>query len=219
MRRRIASRFRPARARGSAPPFALAAENPFAVRDNPEKLASERQLFTWLVDAGGFYVQQSGGEAVVAYAQREFARVPLSTFYSIRNVLAPDLDLQTFSDFMSANQRVFWSIDAWKEELRNVSLCVGPRLHGNMVAIGAGVPAVFVPHDSRTSELVDAMRMPHVTHDDVQSSASVRELVARAAFDGDAFDANRTQIAQVYKRRLEDLGIHADQRLHDLAQV
>jgi len=44
--------------------------------------------------------------------------------------------------------------------LREMSLVCGTRLHGNLMALSQGVPAVFCIHDARVAEMVELMQAP-----------------------------------------------------------
>ena len=50
--------------------------------------------------------------------------------------------------------RIRFPVEAWTwlEYLRDFDFATGTRLHGNVAALLAGVPAVLLAHDSRTLE-------------------------------------------------------------------
>jgi hypothetical protein len=65
------------------------------------------------------------------------------------------------------------SVHEYFRFLRELSLVVGTRLHGNMMALVQGVPAAFCVHDARLQEMVEFMRVPHFRlGDDVDFAAA-----------------------------------------------
>lgn len=63
----------------------------------------------------------------------------------------------------------FDDVDLWKEFLRNVSLSIGGRFHGNMLAAQMNVPAIWVVHDTRSQEFINLYEFPHIHMDDLPS--------------------------------------------------
>lgn len=202
-----------AAARYRALKFVMAAESPFAVKHDSRKRTTEQTVFDWLVKGDGLYVQQSGGRNVMAFARANLDQVTLNVFFSIKEILAPGMTLDAFSKFMCKRQRLFWSVDEWQAAVKPFELSVGPRLHGNMIAISQTVPAIFLPHDSRTSELVETMRMPYVPQEVVATCDTMADLLDNVVFDADTFDRNRTEIAQAYRNIFTKLGIAPGDRL------
>lgn len=66
---------------------------------------------------------------------------------------------------------------------RERTLYAGTRLHGNIMALTQGTPAVFAVHDWRLRDMARFLRLPHI---DLQSDRSVVDL---AAFDFSGFEA------------------------------
>ena len=56
----------------------------------------------------------------------------------------------------------FSHMEEWEEFSRTLDFIIGFRLHGNIVALHQGVPAVFITCDSRIQEIVDFWRLPYV---------------------------------------------------------
>lgn len=57
---------------------------------------------------------------------------------------------------------VFESVADFEEGIRAMSAVTGFRLHGNLLALANGVPALYVTYDSRTREFVDTLGIPFV---------------------------------------------------------
>lgn len=68
----------------------------------------------------------------------------------------PDLLAQIYHD------RLFYSdvVADYDRVTRQQDLVLGFRLHGNLIALANGVPAIYYSYDSRTSEFADFLKIP-----------------------------------------------------------
>ena len=58
--------------------------------------------------------------------------------------------------------RFFASIDRWKDDIqKSIDFYIGARVHGSMIAMNSGVPAVVTNGDSRATEMCEYMNIPH----------------------------------------------------------
>lgn len=57
--------------------------------------------------------------------------------------------------FRDHGARFHVDAETWVDDLRDFDLSIGTRIHGNVVAVLAGVPAHVLVHDARTRELAD----------------------------------------------------------------
>lgn len=117
-----------------------------------------------------------------------------------------------FDDFCKNHFVTFFNANHWMEYSRKFDLSIGTRLHGNMLAFQAGVPSVFLSHDSRTSELTDIMKLPSCNLSDL-SLTSKAEILEKIQFDGQLYDDNRKKIAIEYVDILEKSGLVVSQEL------
>jgi polysaccharide pyruvyl transferase WcaK-like protein len=83
--------------------------------------------------------------------------------------------------------------------LRSLSLSVGTRFHGNMLAMQAGTPAVVFPHDTRTLEMCETMGIPYCNWDKIGSEDGLQAVVKSINFSGIEFDRKRRNLARVYR--------------------
>lgn len=58
--------------------------------------------------------------------------------------------------------RMFSNIDEWKEHLKNFDFVFGTRMHGAIVAINSGTPAVVMNSDSRAREMSELFKIPYM---------------------------------------------------------
>lgn len=77
---------------------------------------------------------------------------------------------------------LFHDVASWLDALRGQDFSVGTRIHGNVVALLAGTPALVIAHDSRTLEMAQFFHIPHVRGDQVDGNTSVADLYAQADF-------------------------------------
>lgn len=103
------------------------------------------------------------------------------------------------------------SVDSWLTNLSLHSHSIGTRIHGNILAMQAEVPAICITTDTRTRELCDVLSVPSIESacfsEDFDSPDKVREIFKSLNFSGDEFDANRVALASLYWDVFKDLGI------------
>ena len=68
----------------------------------------------------------------------------------------------------------------WMRELSEYDFAVGSRIHGNITALLAGIPAMVLAHDSRTLELSRYFGIPHRKLSDVGEGTTVADLYSQA---------------------------------------
>ena len=62
--------------------------------------------------------------------------------------------------FIEQNALLFFNTLDWRTSLRECVMSLGMRFHGNMMALQAGIPAVWLVHDNRTRELLNLLQLP-----------------------------------------------------------
>ncbi|MER2197186.1 polysaccharide pyruvyl transferase family protein [Methylobacterium brachiatum] len=74
--------------------------------------------------------------------------------------ISPDpVNAQRFKDRL----RCFLNVEEWATHVRfNCDAMLGFRLHGNVIALHQGIPAVMFSYDTRTRELIDYFSLPYV---------------------------------------------------------
>lgn len=75
------------------------------------------------------------------------------------------VSLEEYSAYMKKYARMFFRLDDWNQYYKDekITFAYGSRFHGNMSAIRNGVPALWIVHDSRTTELAKALHVPYMT--------------------------------------------------------
>src|SRR3546814_10251152 len=105
---------------------------------------------------------------------------------SQRMLGCPKASESEFRRFVKERFITFFHARAWLEYTRKFDLAVGTRFHGNMLAFQAEVPALFVTHDSRTSELVNRLALPSCPKAAL-AKGSLSGLIEAVPFDGEKF--------------------------------
>lgn len=116
-----------------------------------------------------------------------------------------DLDKDAFLNWLSQSFEQFHDLDQWLDFLSaNIDFSFGSRFHGNMAALLAGVRALWVSHDMRTQELVDHMKLPSASLDQVKT-APLQELIGMA--DYTAFESRYPYLYKTLSEYLTNAGL------------
>lgn len=109
-------------------------------------------------------------------------------------------------------------VESWLSYLRPFSCAVNTRIHGTILSLMAGIPAVCICHDTRTRELAQLMKIPHVsTKQFIELRFDLRAVFRQTNFDGAVFDNSRLKIAAEYRNMIISNDLLPSQHLVDLA--
>lgn len=170
-----------------------------------------RNLFK-LAGANGLdMVYQSEMEEIelLVYGERAGAidKLPDGLLAEVYGVASDD----AARSYIHEHGRVFLGLDEWSRYLTTKSGVLGTRLHGAIIALNSGTPAVLISHDSRTAELASFARIPSLSAaDDLRdwSVERLQEVVADA--DTGAYYARRKANGDVYRDFLRRNGLEPD---------
>lgn len=99
-------------------------------------------------------------------------------------------EMPALEAYVNDHVHSYFTWGEWRSLMEQMDFAFGCRFHGNMMAMNAGVPAVFFLHDTRTAELCETLRLPGLTIHEIEESGGFDfERVLEAA-DYDAFNAN-----------------------------
>lgn len=68
--------------------------------------------------------------------------------------------IEGLDELFSGNVELYFDIPVWKEEMKRYSFSFGRRIHGNIVSILSGVPALLNNQDKRTEEIANYFDIP-----------------------------------------------------------
>jgi len=115
-------------------------------------------------------------------------------------------DLDRLRRFVTEKCRVFFRLDQWATAAGEFAFGFGTRLHGTIMLLNSGVPAVLVTHDSRSREVAELARIPALAPESLElSEGMLQEAYAEA--DLAAYYARRLELRQVYRAFLGENGL------------
>lgn len=148
---------------------------------HPEAMrATENALFQRVLGENAYYVLQNEQPEMDFLAAMAAGRGDRATEAARR--LAEIFDVsasrEDFRAFVERRIRIFFSVEDWVGCTATMDVSIGSRFHGNVAALLAGTPALFLVHDMRTQELCELLRVPHLVLD---RTVSPDEILERAA--------------------------------------
>ena len=145
----------------------------------------------------GSYIVQHG-LAMMKLIRGEARDLDGKELVVLRNHVCPDLSIAAFVRWAKVHGRCFFDVRDWIEHCKRFDLVVGTRIHGVVAALQAGVPALCIVHDSRTLELCQTMKVPHILANAVPQGFDRKSLRSLCAFDPVVFDHNRRRLCSHY---------------------
>lgn len=127
----------------------------------------EKQMIQRAIQEGHFWVEVSNREihrfATEVHRNPELAVVP-DVLEGYLEGVNPSIRRDELVDYFAKKYRLFRDVNPWSQfNSEHVRLSMGTRFHGNMVALLAGRPGLWLTHDSRTAELTKTLHLPSVT--------------------------------------------------------
>jgi hypothetical protein len=119
-----------------------------------------RQLFRLAGELDAWMIYQSEMEELQYLACSAIANETADVFESSLPQLYAKQTRDALVDYLERRGKVFFDIDAWAGFVQQTHGVLGTRLHGTIVSLNAGIPALLVPHDSRTSEVAQFAELP-----------------------------------------------------------
>jgi hypothetical protein len=121
-----------------------------------------------------------------------------------------------YYDYVQKHFAKFFTVPSWRAYMaENFDFCLGTRFHGNMVALQAGVPALWVEHDMRTKELCEHLNLPSIAHAKLPGIKSIQDLAGQCSYD--AYWAGMPKRMTEFLAYLQGNGVR-DMLMPDLAQ-
>ncbi|MBB3899480.1 polysaccharide pyruvyl transferase family protein [Roseococcus suduntuyensis] len=96
-------------------------------------------------------------------------------------------------------------IESWAEDLAaHVDVVLGLRLHGNVMALQQGIPAIPIVYDTRTREMADLFELPAI---EMQLAGAMDLDVMLEGADFASFEAAYARNFTIYRAFLEENGL------------
>lgn len=170
----------------------------------------EKSLAQLVQDTQGTYIMQSPKEMFQAY-RGEWGQIEDTLQRQMAEAIGiPAEDHVGLHEWYRVHASAIFDVPAWMNYMRDFDFVVGARIHGVMLALQAGVPAICIAHDSRTVELCQTMAVPYVRPADLPERVTKENLPRIFQFDPEAFDARRTELRENYASFLKGNGLIYD---------
>lgn len=143
--------------------------------------SSENALFQRLLGENAFYVLQNEAPemALLGALGRGDAAAAGAVLPRVAELFDVSGSREDVRRFIEQRMRVFFSVEEWVGCMDTMTGSLGTRFHGNVAALLAGTPALFLVHDMRTLELCELLRVPHLVLDRaVPAEETVERLVS-----------------------------------------
>jgi hypothetical protein len=172
-----------------------------------------------LVDAyNGTYVAQSELD-MLRLAREEFSEISPDDLEKLNAYIRPHLTRREFTRWCRRHMAAYIDAPSWIAAMTKFDFVVGPRFHGVMMAIQAGVPGGVISHDSRTTEMCETTGIPFVDARSIGGPLRAEDLKTMFPFDGEAYDRRRCELAESYLTILNDASIGGSEELKALGSA
>ena len=117
-------------------------------------------------------------------------------------------DITRLKSYLDQHGRVFLDLDKWSTYLTSKERVLGTRLHGAIIALNSGTPAILLAHDSRTSEMIDFAGIPTISPAFFAGNFSpARMKRAFSEVDIERYESVRSSNFRIYQQFLEANGL------------
>lgn len=166
----------------------------------------ERKLVSLLMERGGGYLVQSVEPLVRNIFEYRGSQISEEFAKILRYI-----GFNGLSNEPRSYLRLYSSVQSWMFGIRDISLSTGLRLHGNMCSLQAGIPALWIYHDSRTEELCKTMALPAFSMAEANESLTSGDYISMARSLIKELSPNylmrRQELADSLKSKLAEIGI------------
>lgn len=181
----------------------------------------ERALFSLVALGGADYIGQTQ-TSVITNGAKNFNEIKRDDMFYLKKYLCNYISEDLFYKIAKEQFKAFYKISDWINYYKNRTFVIGTRIHGNILAIQSETPALPIVHDSRTKELCQTMKIPHIDINnellDSQSLHRLYELIEeKMSFSSKDLDTHRSALASKYKSIICELGLNPSKHLSHLS--
>ena len=120
----------------------------------------------------------------------------INSINSIKNIYGLKYSEILFNKKVRDLFEIFLDIDKWGEFMKTRDFAYGMRIHGSVVAIKQGIPAITVVPDSRILEMSEFFKIPYIRVDQMDSkSFNIQKIYEEADF---------SEMNKIYPKLLEN---------------
>ena len=84
--------------------------------------------------------------------------------------------------YLDVRRALFAGEKEWRAAMAAYDFSIGMRFHGNVMAVRAGVPALFLRHVSRTADMIDFFRLPSMESERFDEDLPIEAYYERADY-------------------------------------
>lgn len=111
-------------------------------------------------------------------------------------------------DYYKKHGKIFYDGYSWEKYLveKNYTFSTGFRFHGNMKSFMSGIPTLWIMHDARTKEMIEALKLPYILHEELENVNSINDLLPRCQYN-EEFQKHYRKMGKEYVAFLKRNGI------------
>lgn len=109
--------------------------------------------------------------------------------------------------YLKERGKLYFDRDQWNAFYKDedITFAFGSRFHGNMAAFRNGVPALWIVHDMRTTELLKTLHLPHISRETFANIAAKEQLLEYC--DYSEYEKHYDTMYKEYKTFLTENGL------------
>lgn len=143
----------------------------------------------------GIFVAQTEADEIAMADEPGSAKALTASEHFAAFYQSSGLDPERLRAWALRNCRVYWSVDRWLDDMRDVDFVAGTRFHGAVAALSVGAPAFVICHDTRTTEMCEFFGIPHA---DIRELDRIDLATLYARSDFASFELKRKMLTQKY---------------------
>ena len=170
-------------------------------------LPLERRMLARAVADDSYYIEPFHRMIHLLHEELQSGDIPQKWFpYTLRAMMREcGIGLDAATGYFRDNYRLFRHLDPWVRFCqRHVRFTCGTRFHVNMASLLAGRPALWLTHDSRTTELTEYFQLPRLP---LAEAAEMPLAEIEEAIDLEPFFDNFGAVSQQFNEFLGATGL------------
>lgn len=114
---------------------------------------------------------------------------------------------QKIWEYMKQSSTIYFEKNKWDQfyDDEDITFAYGSRFHGNMAAFRNGVPALWITHDRRTTELIQTLHLPSIDFKQFERMKSMEEMLDYCDYRD--YEKNYADLHKNYVEFLEENGL------------
>ncbi len=102
--------------------------------------------------------------------------------FTIENTVFDEKYFNYVNKWLKRKTFLFFDADEWSSFAARHDFCMGSRFHGNVAAVWNNIPALFMPIDSRTREMVEYFGFPYIEMEDFDWEKPIEYYIEKADY-------------------------------------